>query len=302
MSLDTTVTAVTIAEGSIRGSTFSAEGREVSCFLGIPYAGSPAGKRRFLPPLPAVGWTGVRDCTVPGPAAPQNPEVPAPPGRKPRTWSESECLNLNVWTPDVGGSGLPVMVWIHGGAYVSGAGSDAMYDGGNLAGATGTVVVTLNYRLGALGFLHLAELLGPGYEDSSNLALLDQLEALRFGCGAQWKAGVGSRHFRHRLPAAQQPVAGCPARLRRQELLVSLHLAQPCLGREAGRLPRPGHSVRVPATELTRRGVPHPRNGAAEPERHDERRVGRLRPDRGSCYPGLSRLAGIRPRPQDDDP
>lgn len=180
MSLDTTVTAATIAEGSIRGSTFSAEGREVSCFLGIPYAGSPAGKRRFLPPLPAVGWTGVRDCTVPGPAAPQNPEVPAPPGRKPRTWSESECLNLNVWTPDVGGSGLPVMVWIHGGAYVSGAGSDAMYDGGNLAGATGTVVVTLNYRLGALGFLHLAELLGPGYEDSSNLALLDQLEALRW--------------------------------------------------------------------------------------------------------------------------
>jgi para-nitrobenzyl esterase len=72
------------------------------------------------------------------------------------------------------------MVWVHGGAYVSGSGSDAMYDGGSLAGATGAVVVTINYRLGALGFLHLAELLGPEYADSSNVALLDVLEALRW--------------------------------------------------------------------------------------------------------------------------
>ncbi|MDQ0925493.1 para-nitrobenzyl esterase [Pseudarthrobacter sp. W1I19] len=177
MSLPPTVT---IAEGSIGGAAAIVEGREVSRFLGIPYAGSPAGPRRFLPPVPAVGWAGVLDATVPGPAAPQNPEMPAPPGRKPRTWSESDCLNLNVWTPDAGGSGLPVMVWVHGGAYVSGSGSDAMYDGGNLAAATGTVVVTINYRLGALGFLHLAELLGAGYADSSNVALLDVLEALRW--------------------------------------------------------------------------------------------------------------------------
>jgi len=171
---------VTVAEGTVRGAAFVLEGREVSRFLGIPYAGSPAGARRFLPPVPAAGWTGVREGTATGPAAPQNPEIPAPPGRKPRTWSESDCLNLNVWTPEPGGSGLPVLVWVHGGAYVSGSGSDAMYDGGNLAGATGTVVVTFNYRLGALGFLHLADLLGAEYADSSNVALLDVLEALRW--------------------------------------------------------------------------------------------------------------------------
>ncbi|MCU1566216.1 MAG: carboxylesterase [Pseudarthrobacter sp.] len=177
MSLSPTVT---VAEGSVRGASSILEGREVSRFLGVPYAGSPAGSRRFLPPVPAVGWTGVLDGTVPGPAAPQNREVPAPPGRKPRTSSENDCLNLNLWTPEVGGSGLPVMVWVHGGAYVSGSGSDGMYDGGNLAGASGTVVVTINYRLGALGFLHLAELLGSEYADSSNVALLDVLEALRW--------------------------------------------------------------------------------------------------------------------------
>jgi para-nitrobenzyl esterase len=177
MSLSLTVT---VAEGSVRGTAVSVEGVEVHRFLGIPYAGSPAGERRFLPPVTAAGWTGVRDCTTPGPAAPQNPETPAPPGRKPRVWSESECLNLNVWAPATGGGELPVMVWIHGGAYLYGSGSDGMYDGANLAGATGTVVVTINYRLGALGLLHLAELLGPEYADSSNTALLDQLEALRW--------------------------------------------------------------------------------------------------------------------------
>ena len=177
MSLATTVT---LADGSVRGTAVSVDGVEVRRFLGIPYAGSPAGARRFLPPVPVPGWAGVLDCSVAGPAAPQNPETPAPPGRKPRTWSESDCLNLNVWAPSTGGGELPVMVWIHGGAYLSGSGSDGMYDGANLAGATGTVVVTINYRLGALGLLHLAELLGPEYADSSNLALLDQLEALRW--------------------------------------------------------------------------------------------------------------------------
>ncbi|MGX1163016.1 para-nitrobenzyl esterase [Arthrobacter sp. SLBN-100] len=187
MTLATSAATATTAQGTVRGATSLVGGRGVSCFLGIPYAGSPAGKRRFLLPVPAEGWTGVRECTMAGPAAPQNPETPAPPGRKPRTWSESECLNLNVWTPDLAGSGLPVMVWVHGGAYVSGSGSDGMCDGANLAGATGAVVVTINYRLGALGFLHLGELLGPEYADSSNVALLDVLEAL------QWvKRNIGS--------------------------------------------------------------------------------------------------------------
>jgi para-nitrobenzyl esterase len=125
-------------------------------------------------------WLDVLDGSAPGPAAPQNPESPAPPGAKPRIWSEEGCLNLNIWAPATDGPARPVMVWIHGGAYLSGSNSDGMYDGANLAAAGDAVVVTINYRLGALGFLHLADLLGPGYEDSSNLALLDQLEALRW--------------------------------------------------------------------------------------------------------------------------
>jgi para-nitrobenzyl esterase len=166
--------------GTGRGSTVTAEGTTVHRFLGIPYAEPPSGLRRFRPPLPVTPWQGVRDCTTAGPASPQNPESPVRPGQEPRAWSEDGCLNLNIWTPGTEGAARPVMVWLHGGAYVSGSNSDGMYDGGSLAAATGTVVVTVNYRLGALGFLHLADVLGRGYEDSSNLGLLDQLEALRW--------------------------------------------------------------------------------------------------------------------------
>ncbi|MFM9275812.1 carboxylesterase/lipase family protein [Pseudarthrobacter sp. NKDBFgelt] len=166
--------------GAVRGTTVSVEGTPVHRFLGIPYAEPPSGSRRFRPPAPAARRQEVRDCTTQGPAAPQNPESHAPPGTEPRTWSEHDCLNLNIWTPAVEDGARPVMVWVHGGAYLSGSNSDAMYDGGSLAAASGTVVVTVNYRLGALGFLHLAEVLGAGYEDSSNLGLLDLLEALRW--------------------------------------------------------------------------------------------------------------------------
>ena len=145
--------------GTAGGTTLAVDGTAVHRFLGIPYAKAP---ERFRPPVPAAPWAGVLDCTGQGPAAPQNPESPAPPGSRPRRWSEDGCLNLNIWTPGTGGPGRPVLVWIHGGAYLSGANSDAMYDGGALAAATGTVVVAINYRLGALGFLNLAELLGPG--------------------------------------------------------------------------------------------------------------------------------------------
>jgi para-nitrobenzyl esterase len=166
--------------GPVRGTAVTLEEGRVHRFLGIPYAGPPSGSRRFRPPLPVGPWHGVHDCTAPGPAAPQNPEPHAPPGQEPRTWSEHHCLNLNIWTPGTDVAARPVMVWVHGGAYLSGSNRDGMYDGGSLAAATGTVVVTVNYRLGALGFLHVADVLGSGYEDSSNLGLLDLLEALRW--------------------------------------------------------------------------------------------------------------------------
>ncbi|MDQ0661929.1 para-nitrobenzyl esterase [Arthrobacter ulcerisalmonis] len=175
-----TMTRLSTPCGSVDGSSLVTDGTTIHRFLGIPYAGPPSGANRFRPPVPVLPWSGALDCTAPGPAAPQNPESHAPPGSTPRSWSEAGCLNLNVWTPGTDGPAKPVMVWIHGGAYLMGANSDAMYDGARLAAAAGVVLVSVNYRLGALGFLHLADLLGAGYEDSSNLALLDQLESLRW--------------------------------------------------------------------------------------------------------------------------
>ena len=163
--------------GTFRGATLAVDGAPVHRFLGIPYAQPPSGDNlRFRPPVALPQWTGEVDATGYGPAAPQNPDA-RDPDETPLAWSEDGCLNLNIWTPGTGGTARPVMVWIHGGAYLMGANSDGMYDGARLAAATGTVVVAINYRLGALGFLHLAHLLGEGFVDSSNLGLLDQIEA-----------------------------------------------------------------------------------------------------------------------------
>ncbi|WP_329171323.1 carboxylesterase/lipase family protein [Streptomyces sp. NBC_01477] len=161
------------SEGRVRG----AEGRDsVYRYLGIPYAAAPLGRYRFAPPRPAEPWTGVRDARHYGPTAPKGayPAVFAPlfaevdvPG--------DEFLNVNVWTPVAPGedAGLPVLVWIHGGSYVNGSGANPEYRGDAFA-RDGVVAVTLNYRLGAEGFLHLddAEPSAPG--------LLDQLAALRW--------------------------------------------------------------------------------------------------------------------------
>ncbi|CAI3797325.1 carboxylesterase/lipase family protein [Pseudarthrobacter sp. MM222] len=171
----------TTTAGVVRGCVRHLDGRPVRTFLGVPYAESPAGGRRFLPPLPVQPWEGTRDCTAPGAMAPQNADAFTPPSdRFPELWDEESCLNVNVWTPGADGGGRPVLVWIHGGAYLTGSNNGALHDGGALASAMDVVVVALNYRLGALGFLHLPELLGPAYADSSNVALLDQLEALRW--------------------------------------------------------------------------------------------------------------------------
>jgi para-nitrobenzyl esterase len=127
----------------------------------------------MLPPQPAHAWDGERDGTRYGPTAPKGdyppqyaplfPEVVIP---------GQDCLNLNVWTPDVNAAGLPVLVWIHGGSFMNGSGSVAEYDGSAFA-RDGVVCVTINYRLSAEGFLFL----GDGI---ANLGLLDQLAALRW--------------------------------------------------------------------------------------------------------------------------
>src|SRR5207244_5548439 len=92
--------------------------------------------------------------------------------------SEEGCLTLNVWTPAVDDARRPVMVWIHGGAFVNGSGATPWYDGTRFAEHGDVVVVTINYRLGALGFLHLADVGGEQYASSGNVGLLDQVAAL----------------------------------------------------------------------------------------------------------------------------
>ncbi|MFK8851686.1 carboxylesterase/lipase family protein [Streptomyces sp. Ac-502] len=148
---------------------------EVAAFMGVSYAAPPFGPRRLRPPVPPEPWTGVRDAFVPGPTAPQPGYLPAMAGLLEEAAAPGEdCLNLNVWTPAPGRTGrrLPVMVWIHGGAFRNGSGSLPSYDGTRLA-AEGVVCVTLNYRLGAEGFLLLPD-------STSNLGLLDQVAALEW--------------------------------------------------------------------------------------------------------------------------
>ena len=157
---------VKTAHGPLRGSI--ADG--VHRFLGIPYAAPTSGANRLRRPQPVQPWSGVRDATSYGASPPQV----SPPQSAGTEWDTAlageDCLNLNVWTPDPGSTGLPVMVWIQGGAFE--IGSTAAYNGRNFA-RDGVVCVVINWRVGADGFLDL----GDG---QANVGLLDQVAALRW--------------------------------------------------------------------------------------------------------------------------
>ena len=156
--------------GELRGATENG----VAVFRGVPYAAAPVGELRFAPPQPVPAWSGTRDATKDGPVAPQGrSRLAHVMGDFERPQSE-DCLTLNIWTPAPDSKKRPVLVWIHGGAFASGAGSLPWYSGERLTANGDVVVVSINYRLGALGFLCL-----PGVSDG-NLGLLDQVAALRF--------------------------------------------------------------------------------------------------------------------------
>jgi para-nitrobenzyl esterase len=159
------------------------EGRQsggVAAFLGIPFAAPPVGPLRFREPAPAAPWGGVRPAVDFGPFCqqivdPVQTEIWALEGD-----SGEDCLTLNVWTPGADTKRRPVMVWIHGGAFRVGAARRNVSRGERLAARGDVVVVTLNYRLHAFGFLDLSELGGAEYASSGNLGLLDQIAALRW--------------------------------------------------------------------------------------------------------------------------
>jgi len=157
------------ANGAVRGLAVPISGGAVDEFLGIPYAAPPVGALRWRPPQPAASWSGVRDATR---FAPHCPQLAGPFGL---ASTSEDCLYLNVFTPRAGAQ-HPVMVWIHGGALVTGESND--YDPTQLV-EDGVTVVTINYRLGALGFLaHPA--LADAAGQSGDYGLMDQQAALRW--------------------------------------------------------------------------------------------------------------------------
>jgi para-nitrobenzyl esterase len=162
--------------GAVQGEAVG----ELNVFKGLPYAAPPTGWRRWRPPAEAPAWKGVRDATRFGPACVQPKSQPGSSIYAGESLPMSEdCLSLNVWTP-AKAQKAPVLVWIHGGALVSGSSSEAVYDGAKLAGQ-GVVVVSINYRLGVLGYLAHPELSAESREGvSGNYGLLDQIAALRW--------------------------------------------------------------------------------------------------------------------------
>ncbi|MFI1931494.1 carboxylesterase/lipase family protein [Streptomyces sp. NPDC020330] len=174
----------TTKSGSVRGRRATRD-RGIVAVRGIPYAAPPFGRLRFRAPHPVEPWDGVRDCTAFGPVAPQSAELPGAPSWSP---GDEDILTLNVWSPADGPGDLPVLVWLHGGAYVFGSSAQPDFDGTALAGR-GLVVVTLNSRLGFEGFGHVPDAdSGAPVPDADsgatafpdNRGLLDQIAALEW--------------------------------------------------------------------------------------------------------------------------
>jgi para-nitrobenzyl esterase len=166
---------VRTTSGQLRGNVRDG----VHEFLGVPYAAPPVGPLRFRAPVHPAPWDGERDATHYGAVATQQP-VPGIFGEvtTPRFASGDDCLNLNIWTPALGAAALPVLVWIHGGGFFAGSGTEEYYDGTNFA-RHGVVCVTINYRLGIEGFGHFSEHF-PELVESGNAGLLDQIAALKW--------------------------------------------------------------------------------------------------------------------------
>jgi para-nitrobenzyl esterase len=150
-------------------------------FKGIPYAAPPTGKLRWAPPGPVKPWPGIRSAKSFSPAALQPPSNAGSIAEFAVELPQNEdCLYLNVWSPGLHGPMRPVMAWIHGGLFTMGSGGQPAFAGDNLAAAGNVVVVTINYRLGAFGFLNLEQITGGNLAASGNEGLLDQIAAFKW--------------------------------------------------------------------------------------------------------------------------
>ena len=166
--------------GKIRGLANGS----IKVFKGVPYGASTAGANRFMPPQPPTPWSDVRDTIAYGDQSPQAPamgfmeEEMVSLDHSPMS---EDCLRLNVWTAGLkDGKKRPVMVWFHGGGFSGGSGGNVRYDGTNLARKHDVVLVTVNHRLNAFGFLYLGKLGGEKYADSGNVGMLDIVAALNW--------------------------------------------------------------------------------------------------------------------------
>lgn len=174
---------VTLETGKIRG--IACGWPSITAFYGIPYAAPPVGELRWRPPQPAAAWEGVRDCARPGPRCPQLGvgkgsfyEKEFYPVEEPM---DEDCLYLNVWTPAQStDEKLPVIFWVHGGAFLTGYGYSAHFDGEHFA-RQGVILVTINYRINIFGWMVHPELTAESkHRSSGNYGLLDQIFALKW--------------------------------------------------------------------------------------------------------------------------
>ncbi|XP_064471708.1 acetylcholinesterase-1-like [Ornithodoros turicata] len=164
--------------GKFVGLLLNVYGQKVHAFLGVPYARPPVGDRRFAKPVPALPWKTVRSATAYGSRCPQDPSDTHEYDTISDPSMREDCLTLNVWTPPRANESVAnksVMVWLHGGGFKKGHSGEEFYDGSILSATQDVVVVTLNYRLGYLGFLNA---LHPNA--SGNVGLYDQLSALNW--------------------------------------------------------------------------------------------------------------------------
>jgi para-nitrobenzyl esterase len=172
---DSKTAVVSIKSGKLEGNL--ADG--LYSFKGIPYAAPPLGELRWMPPQPVKPWQGVRSAKTFGPIAPQTLLPGGPIVKAPQPQSE-DCLFLNVWTPGLDNAKRPVMVWIHGGAFTMGSGSEPNTDGNKLVKKGNIVFVSINYRVGMLGFMRLKDATGGKIPSTGNEGFLDQVAALKW--------------------------------------------------------------------------------------------------------------------------